>query len=174
MRFGIQINLLIGLVVGLATGLLIGAFQWREKAEPRVSQDEVQVRKIDIGKRDAIPKKIHGKTGKSFRSVEALRGLALTLQLHSGKIDEVKSGAIQDVRAYYLDFGPGAVVQGEHDAFKQMIIFRIERAASRWPELELIPIPEGEQAGAGEPTTRPESDSEGGDKPEPEAVGRSR
>jgi hypothetical protein len=33
---------------------------------------------------------------------------------------------------------------------------------------------EGEQAGAGQPTTRPESDSEGGDKPQPESKGRSR
>jgi hypothetical protein len=174
MRFGIQINLLIGLVVGLAIGLLIGAFQWRERAEPRVSQDEVQVRKLDISKRDASPKKIHGNTNNSFRSEEALRGLALALQLHSGKIDEVKSSTLQNVRAYYLDFGPGAVVQGERDAFEQMIIFRIERAANRWPELELIPIPEGEQGGAGEPTTRPESNLEGGDKPQSEAEGRSR
>jgi hypothetical protein len=33
---------------------------------------------------------------------------------------------------------------------------------------------EAEQAGAGQPATRPESDSEGGDKPQPEAEGRSR
>ena len=32
----------------------------------------------------------------------------------------------------------------------------------------------GEQAGAGQPATRPESKSEGGDKPQPEAEGRSR
>jgi uncharacterized membrane-anchored protein YhcB (DUF1043 family) len=62
MRFGIQINLLIGLVVGLAIGLLIGAFQWRERAEPRVSQDEVQVRKLDISKRDASPKRLSEKS----------------------------------------------------------------------------------------------------------------
>jgi hypothetical protein len=33
---------------------------------------------------------------------------------------------------------------------------------------------EGEQAGTGQPATRPESKSEGGDKPQPEAEGRSR
>jgi len=31
-----------------------------------------------------------------------------------------------------------------------------------------------QQDGAGQPATRPESDSEGGDKPEPESEGRSR
>ena len=34
--------------------------------------------------------------------------------------------------------------------------------------------PEAEQAGAGQPATRPESDSEGSDKPQPESEGRSR
>lgn len=33
---------------------------------------------------------------------------------------------------------------------------------------------EAEQAGAGQPATRPESDSEGSDKPQPESEGRSR
>ena len=33
---------------------------------------------------------------------------------------------------------------------------------------------QAEQAGAGQPATRPESKSEGGDKPQPEAEGRSR
>ena len=36
------------------------------------------------------------------------------------------------------------------------------------------PIQEGEQTGAGQPATRLESKSEGGDKPQPEAEGRSR
>jgi hypothetical protein len=35
-------------------------------------------------------------------------------------------------------------------------------------------IPGGEQGGAGQPATRSESDSEGDDKPHPEAEGRSR
>ena len=35
------------------------------------------------------------------------------------------------------------------------------------------PKQQGEQAGAGQPATRSESDSEGGDKPEPESEGRS-
>ena len=34
--------------------------------------------------------------------------------------------------------------------------------------------PKGEQGGTGQPATRPESKSEGGDKPQPEAEGRSR
>lgn len=34
-------------------------------------------------------------------------------------------------------------------------------------------IRQGEQAGAGQPATRPESKSEGRDKPQPEAEGRS-
>jgi hypothetical protein len=34
--------------------------------------------------------------------------------------------------------------------------------------------PHAEQAGTGQPATRPESKSEGGDKPQPEAEGRSR
>ena len=33
---------------------------------------------------------------------------------------------------------------------------------------------QGEQGGAGQPATSPESQSEGGDKPQPEAEGRSR
>jgi hypothetical protein len=35
-------------------------------------------------------------------------------------------------------------------------------------------IQEGEQAGTGQPATRPESKSEGGDKPQPESEERSR
>ena len=38
----------------------------------------------------------------------------------------------------------------------------------------LEPTEEGEQDGTGQPATRPESKSEGGDKPQPEAEGRSR
>jgi hypothetical protein len=37
-----------------------------------------------------------------------------------------------------------------------------------------FPEPKAQQAGAGQPATRPESDSEGSDKPQPEAEGRSR
>jgi hypothetical protein len=36
------------------------------------------------------------------------------------------------------------------------------------------PIEDAEQAGTGQPATRPESKSEGGDKPQPDAEGRSR
>jgi len=38
----------------------------------------------------------------------------------------------------------------------------------------LFPKKTAEQAGTGQPATRPESKSEGGDKPQPEAEGRSR
>ena len=38
----------------------------------------------------------------------------------------------------------------------------------------LVKKQQSEQAGAGQPATRPESDSEGSDKPQPEAEGRSR
>jgi hypothetical protein len=42
-------------------------------------------------------------------------------------------------------------------------------------QLELSPeAKEGEQAGTGQPATRPESKSEGSDKPQPESEGRSR
>jgi hypothetical protein len=50
-----------------------------------------------------------------------------------------------------------------------------ERGQMQWPmpAAEKREI-EGEQAGTGQPATRPESDSEGGEKPQPEAEGRSR
>jgi hypothetical protein len=46
-------------------------------------------------------------------------------------------------------------------------------------KVEVVGISKGsdsksEQAGTGQPATRPESKSEGGDKPQPEAEGRSR
>jgi len=41
-------------------------------------------------------------------------------------------------------------------------------------KVSLIPKKEAEQAGTGQPATRPESKSEGSDKPQPEAEGRSR
>jgi hypothetical protein len=41
-------------------------------------------------------------------------------------------------------------------------------------EIKVIQKPEAEQAGTGQPATRPESDSEGGDKPQPVSEGRSR
>jgi hypothetical protein len=40
--------------------------------------------------------------------------------------------------------------------------------------LNLVHPQDGEQAGSGQPATRPESKSEGGDKPQPESEGRSR
>ena len=42
------------------------------------------------------------------------------------------------------------------------------------PEIVVIPKQEAEQAGTGQPATRPEPKSEGSDKPQPEAEGRSR
>jgi hypothetical protein len=42
------------------------------------------------------------------------------------------------------------------------------------PPIKALPERSGEQAGAEQPAIRPESDSEGGDKPQPEAEGRSR
>jgi hypothetical protein len=47
----------------------------------------------------------------------------------------------------------------------------IESFRARFPEFKQI---QSEQAGTGQPVTRPESDSEGGDKPQPEAEGRFR
>jgi hypothetical protein len=41
-------------------------------------------------------------------------------------------------------------------------------------EFHTVEDQDGEQAGSGQPATRPESESEGGDKPQPEAEGRSR
>ncbi len=51
-----------------------------------------------------------------------------------------------------------------------------EYEAKDIPSLEglLGSIKEAQQAGAGQPATRPESKSEGGDKPQPNAEGRSR
>ena len=43
-----------------------------------------------------------------------------------------------------------------------------------WAAIPRIPNPEAEQAGTGQPATRPQSKSEGSDKPQPEADGRSR
>jgi hypothetical protein len=45
---------------------------------------------------------------------------------------------------------------------------------SRWKRVESEPNQKGEQGGAGQPATRPESKSEGSDKPQPESEGRSR
>ena len=41
-------------------------------------------------------------------------------------------------------------------------------------KVRLLNLKEAEQAGTGQPATRPESKSEGGDKPQPESEGRSR
>jgi hypothetical protein len=51
----------------------------------------------------------------------------------------------------------------------------IDGQAVRLPEKQLLPNwKRVEQAGTGQPATRPESKPEGGDKPQPEAEGRSR
>jgi hypothetical protein len=41
-------------------------------------------------------------------------------------------------------------------------------------QLKALAVKQAEQAGAGQPATRPESKSEGGDKPQPKSEGRSR
>jgi hypothetical protein len=57
---------------------------------------------------------------------------------------------------------------------KEMTIDLVRKAiALNFPHAEII-IKDGEQAGTGQPATRPESKSEGSDKPQPEAEGRSR
>ena len=43
-----------------------------------------------------------------------------------------------------------------------------------WADIPITKNPEAEQASAGQPATRSESDSEGGDKPQPKSEGRSR
>ena len=48
----------------------------------------------------------------------------------------------------------------------------VESEKGEWRLGDWIPT-KAEHAGAGQPATRPESDSEGGDKPQPEAEGRS-
>lgn len=49
------------------------------------------------------------------------------------------------------------------------------RGLERWFMATLDPKPnKAEQVGAGQPATRSESDSEGGDRPQPESEGRSR
>ena len=55
-------------------------------------------------------------------------------------------------------------ISGEIDSFQKDLLIRNPAAVKK----------EGEQAGAGQPATRSESDSEGGDKPQPESEGRSR
>jgi hypothetical protein len=49
-----------------------------------------------------------------------------------------------------------------------------ERRRLRWVSERTRRTSKAEQAGAGQPATRPESDLEGGDKPKPESEGRSR
>jgi hypothetical protein len=52
--------------------------------------------------------------------------------------------------------------------------FNYSMAMRAWEIKVHKQIQEGEQGGTGQPTTRPESKSEGGDKPQSEAEGRSR
>ena len=68
------------------------------------------------------------------------------------------------VLVYRLDQGPSITV-GTPD--KKKILY-VDRG-----EIRLYPT-KAEQAGTGQPATRPESKSEGSDKPQPEAEGRSR
>ena len=62
----------------------------------------------------------------------------------------------------YLDVTPDSVT-----------VVRVEHEEGQWRNGDWIPT-KAEQAGDGQPATRPESDSEGSDKPQPEAEGRSR
>jgi hypothetical protein len=89
------------------------------------------------------------------------------------------------VGATAIELGPGAsfsfkTIAPVDDAGLE---YRVEldvmtslRAESKSIEVvsPAVVIPKVEQAGAGQPATRPESKSEGGDKPQPEAEGRSR
>jgi hypothetical protein len=73
--------------------------------------------------------------------------------------------------------GEVAVLNYKPDPTKEKWI-QVEREyeAKDIPSLEglLARIKEAQQGGTGQPATRPESDSEGGDKPQPEAEGRTR
>ncbi len=53
-------------------------------------------------------------------------------------------------------------------------IWSVDLPEPTMPYLTLRPNPNGQQAGAGHPATRPVVEQEGGDKPQPEAEGRSR
>jgi len=55
-------------------------------------------------------------------------------------------------------------ISGEIDSFQKDLLIRNPAAVKK----------QGEQAGAGQPATRPESKSEGGDKPQRKSEGRSR
>lgn len=78
------------------------------------------------------------------------------------------------------DLGPKTSLDG--GAFG--IVFRLVRdmfpdpswddESSRWKRVHPVQKDKGEQGSAGQPATRSESDSEGGDKPQPEEEGRSR
>ena len=76
-------------------------------------------------------------------------------------IERVADPVISEVRAIKRQ------VVAEHGGNLDSFFASIRQRQSQNPRL--VRTTEGEQAGTGQPATRPESKSEGGDKPQPEA-----
>lgn len=103
-----------------------------------------------------------------------------------GRFNKIEGGRYQFDEALSWKKGPalqfvalGSLVDGASNPddhpdnwyrFKVMIGFTSDRASL----LVVTPAKQDEQAGTGQPATRPESKPEGGDKPQPESEGRSR
>ncbi|WP_338684810.1 Ig-like domain-containing protein [Haloferula helveola] len=89
-------------------------------------------------------------------------------------LPEVHLDLIGAITAVHPDLGTASVELG--DLYKEPLKL-FDTAMTPWVTVRFGPEPKtnnAEQGGAGEPATRSESDSEGGQKPQPEAEGRSR
>ena len=94
------------------------------------------------------------------------------LIVHSSSMDDVEDTDLYDNkrRKILFDMPTGAVVE-------RLMSIDSARFGMMWFRNDAVIAPinnNGEQGGTGQPATRPESKSEDGDKPQPEAEGRSR
>jgi hypothetical protein len=106
--------------------------------------------------------------------VESRTGMAATMKREKKSEEQFDRGVkALDEKQLDRDFASrgiiGYVPEGVAGGDYERWILRSEIGGSDKPAEK-----EGEQAGTGQPATRSESDSEGGDKPQPEAEGRSR
>jgi len=102
-----------------------------------------------------------------------------------GEGGETHCANLRDLMKLWGDAQFAKIVATQPAEIRDLVVSNIDYAWAD-PEWSLYPKilatspdsihqqPEAEQGGTGQPATRPESKSEGGDKPQPEAEGRSR
>ena len=136
---------MLALIVGLGAGWWIGVDRPQGETSRPSLRDPIPDQTIEGNKAMSDEERRPNDANKSANELATLRSLNLVIKRHLGKIEEINSSALEDVRKYYLKFDLDEVDVSDLAPLQQALISRIERAEERWPELDLCPNTKGEQ-----------------------------